>query len=328
MKYSVIIPVYNAEKTLRRCLDSLAVQAFSDAEFLLIDDGSADNSAAICREYAARDSRFRLISKENGGVSTARNLGLEMARGTFILFVDSDDYVQPDYFLRLEELDGEGRYDYLLFSYNRFNGDVITERILPEFASCNEAEYAPALGWAYRAKRINSPWNKRYRSSILHEHGLRFHTALPIAEDTLFNLNYLLHIRSYRTSGAKLYNVSLENPGSLSRKPLANRQELLAIFDREAEQAITAAPISEALRDTLTRARNFLLLSDIYSEAKQLHLAQAGLPDRWRRLYALCRDFSRNYPKLPGDLRSRLLALPVRLRLAPAIDLLGKKLSK
>ncbi len=328
MKYSVIIPVYNAEKNLRRCLDSLSAQSFSDAEFLLIDDGSADNSAAICREYTDRDSRFRLISKENGGVSSARNLGLEMAQGTFILFVDSDDYVQPDYLLRLEELDGEGRYDYLLFSYNRFNGDVVTERVLPEFASCSEAEYGPALGWAYRAKRINSPWNKRYRSSILHEHGLRFHTALPIAEDTLFNLNYLLHIRSYRTCGAKLYNVSLENPGSLSRKPLANRRELLALFDREAEQAIAAAPISEALRDTLTRARNFLLLSDIYSEAKQLHLAQARLPDRWRRLYALCRDFFRDCPKLPGDLRSRLLILPVRLRLIPAIDLLGKKLAK
>ena len=328
MKYSVIIPVYNAEKTLRRCLDSLAAQSFSDAEFLLIDDGSADSSAAICREYAARDSRFRLIPKENGGVSTARNLGLEMARGTFILFVDSDDHVQPDYLRRLEELDGEGRYDYLLFSYNRFNDDRVNELVLPEFASCTEAEYTSALGWAYRTKHINAPWNKRYRSSILREHGLRFHTALPIAEDTLFNLNYLLHIRSYRTCGAKLYNVSLENPDSLSRKPLANRRELLAIFDREAAQTIAAAPISEALRDTLIRSRHFLLLSDIYSEAKQLHLAHTGLPDRWRRLYSLCRDFFRSSPKLPGDLRSRLLILPVRLRLIPVIDLLGKKLSK
>lgn len=328
MKYSVIIPVYNAEKTLRRCLDSLAVQTFPDAEFLLIDDGSSDSSAAICLEYAARDSRFRLISKENGGVSTARNLGLEMARGTFILFVDSDDHVQPDYFLRLEELDGAGRYDYLIFSYNRFNGDVVTERILPDFASCSEAEYAPALVWAYRRKRTNAPWNKRYRSSILREHGLRFHTGLPIAEDTLFNLNYLLHIRSYCTCGTKLYNVSLENPGSLSRKHLDNRWELLALENREEAQAIAAAPISDTLRDMLTRSRHFLRLCDIYSEAKHLHLARVGLPDRWRRLYALCRDFFRSAPKLPWDLRSRLLILPVRLRLVPAIDLLGKKLSK
>ena len=328
MKYSVIIPVYNAEKTLRRCLDSLSTQSFSDAEFLLIDDGSADNSAAICREYAVRDSRFRLISKENGGVSTARNLGLEMARGTFILFVDSDDHVQPDYLRRLEELDGEGRYDYLLFSYDRFNGDLVNELVLPEFASCTEAEYASVLGWAYRTKHINAPWNKRYRSSILREHGLRFHTALPIAEDTLFNLNYLLYIRSYRSCGAKLYNVSLENPASLSRKTLENRQELLALADREALCAITEAPISGTLREQLLVSRNFLLLSDIYSEAKQLHLARTALVQRHRVLRGLCRDFCRTHPKLPGDLRSLLLTLPVRLRLIPVIDLLGKKLSK
>ena len=328
MKYSVIIPVYNAEKTLRRCLDSLAVQIFSLAEFLLIDDGSNDNSAAICREYAARDSRFRLISKENGGVSTARNRGLDQARGDFILFVDSDDYVSPDYLSRLEELDGAGQYDYLLFSYHRFNADRVSACLLPEYASCREQEYAPVLARAYHTKHINAPWNKRYRRSILQEHGLRFHTDLPIAEDTLFNLNYLLHIRSYRTCGATLYHVSLENENSLSRKPLKNRQELLALADRETLRAITEAPITDTLREQLLVSRNFLLLSDIYSEAKQLHLARADLAARRRTLRRLCRDFCGSRPKLPGDLRSRLLALPVRLRLICVIDLLGKKLSK
>ena len=88
MRYSVIIPVYNAEGTLRRCLDSLVGQHFSDYELLLINDGSTDGSDAICREYASTYSCVRYFAKENGGVSSARNLGLEQAEGEYILFVD------------------------------------------------------------------------------------------------------------------------------------------------------------------------------------------------------------------------------------------------
>lgn len=328
MKYSVIVPVYNAARTLHRCLDSLRAAACPQAEILLIDDGSTDQSLNICREYAASDPRFRVLSKENGGVSSARNLGLDQAAGEYVLFVDSDDYVAPDYFSRLDRLDPEGQYDYLLFSFHRFDGGPGTSEIYPDFASADPDEYGPMMAQAYSRKWINAPWNKRYRRQLLQKYGLRFHSGLSIAEDTLFNLNYLLHCRGLCISKEPLYTVSLENPGSLSRKPLANRRELLALADREAEQAILNAPISEALREQMLRSRNFLLLSEIYSEAKQLHLARVPLVRRWGTLYGLCRDFFRAHPGLPRDLRCRILALPVRLRLVPVIDLLGKKLAK
>ena len=96
-KISVIIPVYNAESTLRRCVDSVLAQTFTDFECLLIDDGSKDRSGAICDEYAARDSRIRAFHKENGGVSSARNLGLDNATGEWIAFVDSDDWAGEKY---------------------------------------------------------------------------------------------------------------------------------------------------------------------------------------------------------------------------------------
>lgn len=326
MKYSVIVPVYNAEKTLRRCLDSLCAAACPEAEILLIDDGSTDASAAICRSYD--DPRFRLIQKENGGVSSARNLGLDCARGEYVLFVDSDDYVEPDYFARLDRLDPEGQYDYLLFSYYRFNGTEKTQRELPGFASVDPAGYGPMLARAYRSKWINAPWNKRYRRSLLEAQGLRFHTGLPIAEDTLFNLKYLLCCRGLCISNDPLYTVSLENPDSLSRKVLPDRRALLALADREAEQAILTAPVSPELREQMIRSRNFLLLSDIYSEGKQLHLAQLPLTRRWKTLRGLCREYRARRLSLPGDLLSRLLALPVRLGLAPVIDLLSRKLAK
>ena len=92
---SVIVPVYNTEKYLHRCIDSILAQTFTDFELLLIDDGSKDNSGKICDEYAAKDSRVRVFHKENGGVSSARNLGLDNAQGEWIAFVDSDDYISP-----------------------------------------------------------------------------------------------------------------------------------------------------------------------------------------------------------------------------------------
>ena len=94
---SIIIPVYNSEKALRRCLDSILAQTMTDYECLLIDDGSTDSSGRICDEYAAKDERFRVFHKENGGVSSARNVGLDNAKGEWITFVDSDDSVEESF---------------------------------------------------------------------------------------------------------------------------------------------------------------------------------------------------------------------------------------
>ena len=97
MVISIIVPVYNTEQYLRRCIDSVLAQTYQDFELLLIDDGSKDSSGAICDEYAAQDTRVRVFHKANGGVSSARNVGLDHARGEWITFVDSDDEVKPNW---------------------------------------------------------------------------------------------------------------------------------------------------------------------------------------------------------------------------------------
>ena len=94
---SVIIPVYNTESYVRVCLESLVEQTYTNFEVIMIDDGSTDNSGEICQEYTERDSRFHYYRKENGGVSSARNLGIEYSRGNYLTFVDSDDWVEEDY---------------------------------------------------------------------------------------------------------------------------------------------------------------------------------------------------------------------------------------
>ena len=121
---SVIVPIYNVENYLRMCLDSIQNQTYKNFECLLINDGSPDNSAEICREYVAKDSRFRYFEKENGGVSSARNLGIECSEGVYITFVDSDDWVEPDYLEVLYSIIVQEKADISVSTYKQFNTKV------------------------------------------------------------------------------------------------------------------------------------------------------------------------------------------------------------
>ena len=120
---SIIVPIYNVENYLRQCLDSIMNQTYQKFECLLINDGSSDNSAEICREYVSKDSRFKYFEKENGGVSSARNLGIECSRGAYITFIDSDDWVESDYLEVLYRALLEEQADIAISTYKQFNMD-------------------------------------------------------------------------------------------------------------------------------------------------------------------------------------------------------------
>ena len=122
-KISVIIPVYNAEKTIRRCLESIMSSEYEEYEVVVVDDGSTDNSASILFEYANRDRRVKIINQPNSGPSIARNKGLELAEGEIIAFVDSDDYVRNDYLDQLEKVFREQRADVVFFEFHRVTPD-------------------------------------------------------------------------------------------------------------------------------------------------------------------------------------------------------------
>ena len=185
---SVIVPVYNAEKTLRRCLDSLLAQRFSDLELLVVDDGSTDSSAAICKEYASADPRVRLCRKENGGVSSARNLGLKEARGEFIAFCDSDDCAGADWLSSL--------YDAIGDSGMAVGGYVRTEPSGAEVIesagkSCTMVHIPEILEKLLGARLLQFVWNKLFRKSVIDRAGLSFDESFRIFEDEYFVLNYL-----------------------------------------------------------------------------------------------------------------------------------------
>ena len=178
---SVIVPVYNVEKYLCCCLDSILAQTFTDIEVLLVDDGSTDGSGAICDEYARKDSRVRVFHKANGGVSTARNLGLDEAVGKWIMFVDSDDKVDSAICERLLEHASEGCMP--LCACYEWKNDKL-----------NLISIGLDKGY-YPIKRfeeicIYGPVARFYERAILQHADLRFNEKFSYAEDAIFNYEY------------------------------------------------------------------------------------------------------------------------------------------
>ena len=195
---SVIVPVYNAESTIRRCVDSILAQTFTDFECLLIDDGSKDKSGVICDEYAAKDSRIRVFHKLNGGVSSARNVGLDNATGEWIAFVDSDDWVESQYLNTLISISlgqfsvcGFNGYGHIDYSEHFVNIDA--KRLLP---------------FLFEHNLIWTPWGKMFYHPIIKEHRLRFDIKLRRGEDTVFCWEYLALCSKISVSALCLYNYT------------------------------------------------------------------------------------------------------------------------
>ena len=193
-KVSIIIPVYNAEKAVRRCVDSVLDQEYTDFELLLMDDGSKDGSPAILDEYAEKDERVRVVHKENSGVSATRNMALDMARGDWVQFLDADDWITKDatkLFVRTAE---ENDVDMVIADFYRVvgentsrKGDIWTSRVITReeygsFMMKNPADYYYGV-----------LWNKLFRRDILEEYGLRMDESLHWCEDFIFNMEYVLH---------------------------------------------------------------------------------------------------------------------------------------
>ncbi len=156
---SVIVPVYNVEPYLRQCLDSLVEQTFTDVEIILIDDGSVDGCPQICDAYREQDDRFVVFHTENRGLSAARNLGIDNARGEWIMFVDSDDWVEPGFCELPYRAALENRADLVIFDLTRIGFDGVDPRRKPLAGGVVSAQYAVDNGY-YAA------WNKLYLRSL------------------------------------------------------------------------------------------------------------------------------------------------------------------
>lgn len=200
---SIIVPVYNAEKTLGRCVNSISSQTFQDWELLLIDDGSTDRSGKLCDEYASKDQRIKVFHKENGGVSSARNVGLDHAKGEWITFVDSDDWIENDY---LHFLTNIGNYDCIVGSLSCHKGENVSNIVIEDIFCNNNKDIANVLSRLNKHLGLFVPWNKLLKNKIISNYKLRFNEDINSGEDSLFIYHYLFHINSIYASKKVLYH--------------------------------------------------------------------------------------------------------------------------
>ena len=199
LKYSVIIPVYNVEKYIDRCLKSILSQNYDDLEIIVIDNGSTDRSGSICDSYANEYANISVYHIENHGVGPARNFGLSKAKGEFICFVDADDYLVGNLFSDVEnQLDSQ--LDLLVFSYYNSIEKNLSEidrsaKILPAEGKKDKSDFIALFQELWLTDMMYTVWNKIYRREFLEEHQIVFE-SYELGEDVRFNLNVYQHVNA------------------------------------------------------------------------------------------------------------------------------------
>lgn len=241
---SVIVPVYQVEPYLRTCLDSLIGQTKKEIEIIVIDDGSPDQCGLICDEYAAKDERVRVIHQENRGLSSARNAGLDAAYGDWIMFTDSDDWVQPDFCETAYRLATEHDADLAIFSYERWkNGKVIPVKMPKEAEGLKTLREACSL---LNTSIGDYCWNKICRSKLFE--GIRFPEGY-VYEDIGTTYHLILRAERIWYSPIKLYNY-LYRSSSIVNHSTRERLADYYFMSKQKSEALAAVPETQNIANT------------------------------------------------------------------------------
>lgn len=212
---TVIVPVYNGEKVIERCLTSIRNQTFKNMEVLVVDDGSTDHTERVLSKVEAADSRFRILDKSNSGVSDSRNLAIAQSRGKYIQFVDSDDWLVRTATQQLVKAAEDHQSDMVITDFYRVIGHMITHKgHIPREGVISRKEYAEFMMKAPANFYYGVLWNKFFRADIIKENGLFCSTKLDWCEDFQFNLEFLQYARSIYVLQNPLYYY-VKTKGSL-----------------------------------------------------------------------------------------------------------------
>lgn len=213
---SIIVPVYNAEKYMKRCIDSILGQEYADFELLLVDDGSRDSSGTICDEYAEKDLRVRTIHKANSGVSASRNLAISQAKGIYLQFVDSDDWLTPDATRLLVRAAKDHDCDLVIADFYRVIGERVSHKgDIEEDGVLTREEFAACMMESPADFYYGVLWNKLYRREIVERYHLRMDADISWCEDFMFNLEYIRHAEIFYALRTPIYYY-VRTKGSLS----------------------------------------------------------------------------------------------------------------
>ena len=217
---SIIVPVYNAERTVGRCIESILNQEYTDFELLLVNDGSTDASGSLCDGYAAKDARIRVIHKKNGGVSAARNTALDLAQGTYLQFLDSDDWLTPDATSSLVQAAEDTGCDLIVADFYRVIGERVSQKgDIDEDGVMTREEYAAHMMENPADFYYGVLWNKLYRRAIVEAHHLRMDPEISWCEDFMFNLEYIRYAASFQALPIPIYYY-VKTKGSLANQNL------------------------------------------------------------------------------------------------------------
>ena len=213
---SIIVPVYNAENTLSRCVDSILHQEYTDFELLLVDDGSLDSSGAICDRYASLDSRVHVIHKENSGVSDSRNMALDHARGTYLQFLDSDDWITPNATDLLVQTAEYYHCDMVISDFYRVIGERVSHKgDIEDDCVLTQEEFATHMMENPADFYYGVLWNKLFRRDIVEKYHLRMNPDISWCEDFMFNLEYIRHADVFYALQVPIYYY-VKTKGSLA----------------------------------------------------------------------------------------------------------------
>ena len=208
---SIIIPIYNTEKYLNRCIETVVNQTYSNLEIILINDGSTDNSKEICEEWCKKDNRIIFINKDNTGVSDTRNKGLEIAKGEYISFIDSDDYIELNFYEKLLKCIMSEKTDIVMCGYNRIYENKIEKHL---YSYPNKLD---KYSFLMKPMIIEGfIWNKLFKKDIIAN--LRFYSDIAMTEDKLFLFEYLDKINNISILNEPLYNYNVYNYNSITHK--------------------------------------------------------------------------------------------------------------
>lgn len=262
-KVSIIVPIYNVERYLVRCMESLLNQTLREIEIIMVDDGSPDKCPELCDQYAAIDSRIKVIHKQNEGLGYARNTGLTMATGEYVAYIDSDDFIETNMFERLYATAIRNNCQVVFCGFNIYDNskqniirsihETPETRIFPTKTEC-EAFLMGMLS-SYNKTRITdyemSVWHAIYKLDIIREHRIEFCSErIVMSEDILYNIDFLSYTDRMAIIPDQLYNYCI-NPNSLSNQYRKDRFEKVKLLFTEIINHLSARDINFPL-DTIS----------------------------------------------------------------------------
>jgi len=280
---SVIIPVYNVENYLEHCFRSVLNQTYTNIEVIMVDDGSTDRSGEMCDKIAASDDRVVVLHKQNGGLSSARNAGLENCIGEFVFFVDSDDSIDVNTLKTMVGLQRSKDYDLVICGHQNVDKDEDVKEYSGESIKSKELSYEDIWEEVF-GKLNNAVWNKLYKRELIGN--LRFQDQIIHGEDLLFNLSYIKRCNLALSVGFPFYHY-FNRPGSITKSGFSEKRfDEIKVKDKALEIVRKNYPIQENNAQKYCFRARMNVMRSLYS---------AGREKEYSDQVSECKEVTRRY---------------------------------